>query len=624
MKKNLLLLVLGFLGYVPLTYAQCVPTCSNYNVSAISHSTFPSGPTNVTPQFTNTFLGTWADDGSIGPIPIGFNFDFYCNTYTNIHICSNGFIMMDYQAFPWPTQFVHNTQNLPDAALPNGMIAFNMTDLDPGQGGTVTYTTVGTAPNRMFIVTYNDVPCFTTPSDLNTGQIVLYETSNIIDIHTTKAKPDQNQLLYGGSTQGIENTTASAFATPPGRNASTTWGANANYTAYRFAPYTPAPPTSVNGNTMLCQGTMGSYQTTPIIGALSYTWSFPSGWTGTSTTAIISPTAGASGNVSVSATYTCGTSAPATISVTSVPAPVASIQSATPAVLCSGKSVTINANGGVQYTVEPGGMVGTSPLVIQVNASTIFSIAAENSSGCISLNTPTTSIFAYPTPTITVNSGTVCNGQTYAITPSGADFYTISGGFAVVTPSLGLNNYTVTGTFTNGGCVSQPEIVQVTAIALPTVNVVTTRSVICKWESNTLTANGATSYTWSTNAISPSIVVNPTVTTNYTVTGELNSCKSSKVFTQMVNLCLGIEEETVSQSITMYPNPATANLFVRLSTVNSDAEIRIFNMAGQLIKTQTIQSALSNIDLEGIANGLYLVEIQNGSDKLAQKLVIGQ
>ena len=602
-------------------WSQCVPTCSSYVASPITFTTFPSGPTNVTPTFTNSFIGVFADDGSIGPIPIGFNFDYYCNTYTNIHICSNGFIMLDYQPFPWPTQYVHPTQNLPDPALPNGMIAFNMTDLDPGQGGTITYTTVGVAPNRMFIVTYSTVPCFTTPSDLNTGQIVLYETTNIIEIHTTKARPDANQLSLGG-TQGIENTSGTIGVTPPGRNANNSWGATADGTAYRFAPYTPAPPASVSGNTLLCQGAQGSYQTSPLLGALSYTWALPAGWTGTSSTTALTTTAGVSGNVSVSATYTCGTSAPAVIAVSVVAAPVVSILSATPSVLCSGDSITINPNGAVLYSVEPGGITGVAPIMLQVNASTIFSVTGQNSSGCTSLNTATVAIVANTTPTVTVNSGSTCVGQSFTVNPTGANGYIISGGFFIVSPTVGVNAYTVTGTATNG-CVSDPAICQVTAIALPTINVVSTKSIICVKESATLTASGATTYSWSNSAITASTIVSPTITTTYTVTGDNNGCKSSKVYTQGVSLCLGIENTLAAENaVQVFPNPASSELNIQLLSAGEDSELRLYNLNHQLVKQVKLEQVLNVIDIRELAAGLYLAEVYSGNDVLIKKIAV--
>lgn len=59
---------------------------------------------------------------------------------------------------------------------------------------------------------------------------------------------------------------------------------------------------------------------------------------------------------------------------------------------------------------------------------------------------------------------------------------------------------------------------------------------ICTGNSATLTASGATSYTWSTSSSLASIVVNPTSNTTYTVTGTLNNvCYESQVVNVTVN-----------------------------------------------------------------------------------------
>ncbi|MCC6180680.1 MAG: choice-of-anchor L domain-containing protein, partial [Bacteroidia bacterium] len=69
----------------------------------------------------------------------------------------------------------------------------------------------------------------------------------------------------------------------------------------------------------------------------------------------------------------------------------------------------------------------------------------------------------------------------------------------------------------------------------PTVNV--SGATVCAGQPATLTATGATSYTWSTGSTSSSIVVTPTITTTYTVGGSnIGTCiQSSKVVTVTVN-----------------------------------------------------------------------------------------
>ncbi|HIO73378.1 MAG TPA: T9SS type A sorting domain-containing protein [Flavobacteriales bacterium] len=115
-------------------------------------------------------------------------------------------------------------QSIPNNSDPNNLIAFAWEDLDPGTpgGGTIEYFTKGTAPNRTLIVNFIGVPHWPGPSpNLDvTSQVVLYETTNVIEIHTT------NMTTDGGlHTMGIENMDGSDAVAFPGRNASGTWSA---------------------------------------------------------------------------------------------------------------------------------------------------------------------------------------------------------------------------------------------------------------------------------------------------------------------------------------------------------------------------------------------------------------
>ena len=65
-------------------------------------------------------------------------------------------------------------------------------------------------------------------------------------------------------------------------------------------------------------------------------------------------------------------------------------------------------------------------------------------------------------------------------------------------------------------------------------------STICNGQTATLTAGGATNYTWSTGATSSSITVNPPVNTVYTVTGENSGCTSTTTASVTVNSAANI------------------------------------------------------------------------------------
>ena len=189
--------------------------CSTYTVNPIAHAPIAGSGTNV----------SLTDDAVTGNLPIGFNFEFYCNSYSQFKISSNGFIFFDLSS---ANNGCCSGQNLPTASAPNNLIALAWADLNPGSGGTINYFTTGTAPNRILVVNYVNVPRFGNINNV-TGQILLYEGSNYIDVIS-------NSITLSGSltTQGIENDNGSSGLTVPGRNSLGNWSATND--AYRFAP----------------------------------------------------------------------------------------------------------------------------------------------------------------------------------------------------------------------------------------------------------------------------------------------------------------------------------------------------------------------------------------------------
>lgn len=601
MKKTLLFFAVTFL-FLDSLRSQCVPTCSNYIVNPTTFTVYPSAGTNAVPLFSPNM-----DDGYTPPVQLGFNFNFYCTTYSTVLIYTNGLLQFDIGA---PSTFpfgFDGAQFIPNPSLPtvlNGIVAFRMDDLDPGVGGTITYTTLGVSPNKMFVLTYSDVPIYGQATLLNSGQIVLHETTNLIDIITINSA--QSPTL---ATQGIEDATGTLGLAVPGRNQSS-W--SATNSAYRFSQYfAPLPPSSVTGNTLLCQGSAGSYQTNTITGA-TYSWTVPFGWSGNNTASAFTATAGASGNLSVTATYTCGTSAPATINVSVTPAPVVSITSATPALICSGKTVTFNTSGAVSYTLEPGGITGVPAFTDTPLVTTVYSLSGTNAQGCVSFNTSTITITVYDTPTVAVNSGTVCLGQSFTISPSGASNYVVTGNFFNVTPTVGLYSYSVVGTGTNG-CISKPSVSSLTVYSLPAISAIASRTTICLKESTVLTATGSLSYLWSNASVNSSLTITPTTNTFYTVTGtDIRGCKNTATVNIQVKPCTGIEELPGNEvDASLYPNPTNGSFTIRVNNFNDQSYVEIYNAIGQMVVTEKLKSETTEINLKGLSDGLYYVKVKN-------------
>jgi hypothetical protein len=137
---------------------------------------------------------TLPDDGVLS-VPIGFSFEFFGTAYTSFFVSSNGFMSVADQGSGCCTG-----QALPDPTTPNGVIAGWWEDLDPAEAGSgLYYQTLGTAPNRVFIVQFSNVQHYPSGNAV-TMQYKLFETSNDIEVHYQAAPSDG-----GTHSAGIEN-----------------------------------------------------------------------------------------------------------------------------------------------------------------------------------------------------------------------------------------------------------------------------------------------------------------------------------------------------------------------------------------------------------------------------------
>ena len=185
-------------------------------------------------------------------IPIGFDFDFFGITYDEFYFSDNGLITFDGIIGPE----YYYPQYLPDATAPNNLIAATWEDMNPYYGF-YTYETIGTAPNRMCVIGIASDPfsyyCFNYLQGEVHAQIVLYETSNIIEIHTFEWN-----VCYT-ATQGIENADGTEAFAVPGRNDSY-WYAYDDYKAFIPEGAGYENDAGIFGNkTTYCEGTQSIF-----------------------------------------------------------------------------------------------------------------------------------------------------------------------------------------------------------------------------------------------------------------------------------------------------------------------------------------------------------------------------
>ncbi|MCX8079970.1 MAG: gliding motility-associated C-terminal domain-containing protein [Bacteroidia bacterium] len=262
----------------------------------------------------------------------------------------------------------------------------------------------------------------------------------------------------------------------------------------------------------------GSTTTLVASGANNYTWS--TGHTGPSI--VVSPPSNAVYTV-VGSTQGC--TASATKVVTVHPTPTINV-SASATNICLGNSATLNASGGISYTWQPGNLTGPS-IVISPTTSMVYTVTGSNTLSCT--HSRTLQINTLNNPTVTVNSATICQGQSANLTANGAVSYswnTNQTSQSINVSPASTTQYTVEGTGSNG-CKS---IAVSTVQVRPLPNVTVTSGTLCSGQNFTLLAGGALSYTWN-NLVTGNIqIVSPTANTSYTLVGTgTNGCNNTTV-----------------------------------------------------------------------------------------------
>ncbi len=174
-----------------------------------------------------------SDDSHTGVVNMGFNFTYYGNVYTQCVISSNSYITFDLTGANGGSQWSIGNAAPSPLYTTNNKIMFPWQDTNPGVSGTVSSVTCGIAPNRRFVVTYDAVAMFSCTSMEFTNQLVLYETSNRIEMHIT-SKPLCTTWNSGAAIQGLENIDGTVGHIVPGRNYPTQWSANND--GYEFVP----------------------------------------------------------------------------------------------------------------------------------------------------------------------------------------------------------------------------------------------------------------------------------------------------------------------------------------------------------------------------------------------------
>lgn len=164
------------------------------------------------------------------------NFVFFGEVYDEMLIGSNGVVTFDLVTND-PSGFCawSFNESIPDSALFLTTIFGPYMDIDPSVGGSgqINWTVFGDAPCRTMVVNFPDIPYFSCNNLSMTTQIVIYETTNVVEVYLENRSDQCPGWNSGNAALGIQNQDGTVGFVAPGRNTGN-WAAFEE--AWRFTP----------------------------------------------------------------------------------------------------------------------------------------------------------------------------------------------------------------------------------------------------------------------------------------------------------------------------------------------------------------------------------------------------
>ncbi len=367
-----------------------------------------------------------------------------------------------------------------------------------------------TASNSNFTVCANSINSFTTAINLPQSDVTYsWSVVGASGVTLSSTTGTATTISYTGTT--------SFSIVVTGTNACSSVTANVGIVKVNALPTL----TITTDFASVCAGQPNAFTAT---GATTYTWN---------PTYIINAMPSVnfgSGTFTVTATDVNGCVNSKTINYTEYPLPTVTAVASSSAI-CAGNTATLTAGGANTYTWTGGPTTATN----NVTAQGIYTVTGTDGNNCANTKTIGVTVNALPSVNAVASSTAICANGVATFTALGAITYTWVGGPTAATYTVNTAGiYTVNGTNGNG-CVKSKTI-SLTVNPLPTITTTINPNPVCKGKTTTVTAGGASSYTWSPVFVNGSAIT-PTISQGATVTAtDANGCVNTKtVFITVLN-----------------------------------------------------------------------------------------
>lgn len=295
-----------------------------------------------------------------------------------------------------------------------------------------------------------------------------------------------------------------------------------------------APPTAlgsfVTSTSTVCAGQSGVAYAVGSQANTVYDWNFSGAGGSTSGNGNAAITmafsnSAQSGTLSVYAQNSCSVSPTLTMAVTVTPKPVVSISGTNS--MCDNVQTVLTATGATTYTWSTG--ANSASITVTPTATTVYTVSGT-ANNCTAVSGQfTMTVLPSPTVQISGSTATVCPNHTVALTSNGSgSIYVWSDGFIGANHTISAAATTVyTVSNIQNSCIGQATYT-LNVHPLPVVSV-SGNTMVCPGKTLTLTASGASTYSWSTGSSNASITYTPSGPATLTVTGTsaLTGCVNS-------------------------------------------------------------------------------------------------
>jgi hypothetical protein len=525
---------------------------NSYSFEVVPFHTEPVGDTAIDPDFPGNH-----DDAFAGPYPIGFQFCFLNQIYTQYWACSNGWISFSQPLSSW-TNYTPVTLPNSGTSIPKNVIFGPWQDWFPGHippdsvGQNNVFRNIETdSVDSKLVVSWVSCPmygCYGGSGPTGglapegTFQIVLHQQNSIIENNITRK--DSCSWQNNSATQGIQNIdgTIAYIAFNRNQNSWRTYNESTRFVPSGVTWYKDAYP----------GGTVVGYGDTIVVSPPVTTTYF----------AVVN-------------TCTNGTATASKV-ITVFPRPVPSITGATSVCMNNTEKYSTQPDmAAYTWTVTNGMIVGggipTSDSVLvkwnQPGPPYSVSIMCTDTNGCQSVNPTVINVTVHPfiAPVITgVNSLCAGSQATFSVQGGNTNYIwtypgatLISGGTtsdSTITLSWSIaNTYTISANYTGpGGCTSNPPVTKSIVVNPIPVPSYTGPVTACIGSTQTYSTNvGMTGYNWTVTAGG---IINSGQGSN-TISVTWNSLGSQSVTVNYINNKGCSTNNPPSYNVTIIPLP---------------------------------------------------------------------